>query len=52
MSKEKDFFQPIHLAHLDVYCEEIIEYLALPSGWRFLIAPNQTEVWFDKKLLQ
>jgi hypothetical protein len=26
-------------------------YLALPPGWRFLIAPDYEDVWFDESLL-
>jgi hypothetical protein len=26
-------------------------YLALPAGWRFLLAPDHEDVWFDVNLL-
>ena len=51
ISKKDDFFQPIHVSHLKEYCPEVIEYLGLPPGWRFLLAPDQTDAWFDDKLL-
>jgi hypothetical protein len=28
-----------------------MKYLALPPGWRFLIATNHEDVWFDAALL-
>jgi hypothetical protein len=50
-SESPDFFQPIHVVHLLNHCREVLAYLGLPPGWRFLIAPNHEDVWFDKKLL-
>ena len=35
-----DFFVPLHVEHLDTWCLEVIPYLALPPGWRFLLAPG------------
>jgi hypothetical protein len=51
-SLEPDFFLPVHVAHLNEQCVEIVKYLGLPPGWRFLFAPSQEDVWFDEKLLQ
>jgi hypothetical protein len=51
LSSKADFFQPLHVAHLDTLCPAIIPYLGLPPGWRFLIAPDQTDIWFDESLL-
>lgn len=50
-SREADFFNPIHAAHLDDWCPAVIPYLELPAGWRFLIAPGYEDVWFDEDLL-
>ena len=50
-SEAADFFQPLHVSHLTKYCEEALAYLGLPPGWRFLIAPDYEDVWFDEKLL-
>lgn len=52
LSKSADFFQPLHVEHLAERCPLALTFLALPPGWRFLIAPGQEEVWFDATLLQ
>ena len=46
-----DFFQPLHVAHLDELVPHVARYLALPPGWRFLIAQNYEDVWYDADLL-
>ncbi|MGM7777420.1 immunity protein Imm33 domain-containing protein [Arthrobacter sp. KNU-44] len=46
-----DFFVPLHIEHLDSLCPEVIPYLALPPGWRFLLAPGYEDVWYDDSLL-
>jgi hypothetical protein len=51
LSEEPDFFEPLHAMHLEKHCPELIPYLALPPGWRVLLAPNQEEVWYDSALL-
>ncbi|HEX7704982.1 MAG TPA: hypothetical protein VF701_00840 [Thermoanaerobaculia bacterium] len=51
LSQDADFFQPIHVSHLGDYCPETIPYLGLAPGWRFLLAPNYEDVWFDASLL-
>ena len=48
---EADFFQPLHVSHLNEWCPLIIKYLALPPGWRFLTDGNYEDVWFDESLL-
>ena len=51
MSKDDDFFSPLHVEHIDKYLPEIKDYLDLPSGYRFLIDGNDYEdVWFDSEL--
>ncbi len=52
LSTAPDFFKPMHIHHLSDQCPEILPYLALPPGWRFLVAPGVEDVWFDKSLLQ
>lgn len=47
MSDDDDFFVPLHVAHLDEWCPDVLPYLELPPGWRFLIAPGYEDVWFD-----
>ena len=52
LSQEDDYFKPLHIEHLQDYCPEIIPYLGLEPGWRFLLAPNYDDIWFDEKLLK
>ncbi len=51
LSDAPDFFQPLHIHHLDKRCPEVLPYLALPPGWRFLVAPEHEDVWCDASLL-
>lgn len=47
MSDDPDFFEPVHLAHIEEWCEAVIPFLLLPPGWRFLVAGDYSDVWFD-----
>lgn len=49
-SDSDDFFQPLHLDHLSEWCPDVLRYLALPPGWRFLVAPDYEDVWYDESL--
>jgi len=49
--KEIDFFLPLHVTHLQEYCPDVIDYLGLPPGWRFLIAPGYVDVWYDENIV-
>lgn len=51
-SDASDFFKPIHVEHLRDKCPNIIKFLGLPPGWRFLKSGEYEDVWFDEKLLQ
>ena len=51
-SNDPDFFVPLHIEHLPEWCPEVIKYLGLAPGWRFLIAPGHEDVWEDKSLLK
>jgi hypothetical protein len=51
LSADADFFQPLHAGHLAKRCPDIVPYLALPPGWRVLLAPDYEDVWFDDELL-
>lgn len=51
LSDDPNFFQPVHVSHLGEWCPTAIPYLGLPPGWRFLIAPDHEDVWFDESLL-
>jgi hypothetical protein len=51
-SSDPNFFKPLHVKHLMDWCPEIIRFLGLPSGWRFLVAGEYEDVWFDDSLLE
>ena len=51
LSRDANFFQPLHVAHVEIRCAAILPYLGLAPGWRFLIAPQYEDVWFDPELL-
>jgi hypothetical protein len=51
LGEEDDFFQPMHAVHMPEWVPEVVPYLALLPGWRFLIAPGYEDVWFDEVLL-
>ncbi len=50
MSEDLDFFKPLHVGHLVDWCPDVLPYLELPPGWRFLIAPGYEDVWFDPRI--
>ncbi|PAF30888.1 hypothetical protein CHI14_15685 [Paenibacillus sp. 7516] len=50
-SDADDFFVPLHTAHVDEWDPKIKKYLGLGPGWRFLIAEDVEDVWFDEQLL-
>lgn len=51
-SDDANFYQPLHVSHVARYCAKIIPYLALPPGWRVLLAPDHEDVWLDEKLIK
>jgi hypothetical protein len=51
LSEDPDFFAPLHVAHLEDRIPEVMEFLGLSPGYRFLLAGDQVDVWFDPKLL-
>lgn len=51
LTEAPDFFVPLHAIHLADWCPLVLPYLALPPGWRFLIAEGHEDVWFDAALL-
>lgn len=51
LSTDPEFFQPLHIRHLQERCAAVLPYLALPPGWRFLIAHDYEDVWYDRTLL-
>src|SRR3990170_3766906 len=44
LPNDSNFFVPLHVHHLDDWCPDVLPYLALPPGWRFLIAPGHEDV--------
>ena len=52
LSHASDFFKPLHVEHLDEWCPGIEKYLGLPPGWRFLVAGDYEDVWYDESLLE
>lgn len=51
LSEDPNFFMPLHVEHLDDWCPQVKKYLGLAPGWRFLIAGDYEDVWFDESLL-
>jgi len=52
LSTDPDFFVPLHVAHVAEWCPTVLRYLALPPGWRFLVAGDYDDVWEDPSLLR
>lgn len=52
LSQEPDFFSAIHVDHLSEICPEVIRFLGLPPGYRFLVAGDYADVWYDPTLLE
>ena len=50
-SESPHFFQPVHVLHLAEHCPEVLPFLGLPPGWRFLLAHQYADVWYDEALL-
>ena len=46
-----DAFAPLHTEHLHQRAPEALPYLGLPPGWRFLVASDYVDVWYDPALL-
>jgi len=51
-SDRVDFFQPMHTKHFRESCPQIVKFLGLPPGYRFLTHDGQEDVWFDETLLK
>ena len=50
-SLDPDFYQPLCIEHLPEHLPQVLEYLDLPPGYRFLIdGDNYEDVWFDEQL--
>jgi len=51
-SQDPKFFQPVHTGHVYQNCPEIRRLLGLAPGYRFLLAADYLDVWFDQSLLR
>ena len=48
-SDAADFYQPLHTAHLQELLPQVLDYLALPSGAKFIIDRDGYEdVWMEE----
>src|SRR2546427_8813580 len=52
LSSDEDFFAPMHTYHLADHCRPALKFLGLPPGYRFLLAGDYADVWYDESLLQ
>ena len=49
-SEADDFFKPLHISHIETWTPLALKFLGLPPGWRFLVAPDYEDVWYDETL--
>ena len=47
-----DAFESLHIVHLVERDSDVTKYFGLAPGWRFLMAGDYEDVWFDPKLLE
>jgi|SRR5579872_219728 len=50
-SEAIDFFAPVHTSHIYEDYPELVRLLGLPPGYRFLLADDYLDVWYDASLL-
>ena len=50
LSEDKDFFKPLHVNHINNYLPIIEKYLALPVGYRFIVASDYEDIWYDESI--
>jgi hypothetical protein len=50
-SMASDFFAPVHVRHVYSDHPELASLLGLPPGFRFLLAGEHLDIWFDPSLL-
>ena len=51
-SDDPNFYAPLHVEHLKEMLPEVLPYLELPPGYRFIIdGKGYEDVWFDESLL-
>jgi hypothetical protein len=47
MSRSPDYFELVKVEYLYDRCQEVLPYLGLPPGWRFVVAPGYFDVTDD-----
>ncbi len=50
-SDASDFFVPLHARHVYERHPELIRLLGLPPGYRFLVAGDYLDIWYDSSLV-
>jgi hypothetical protein len=50
-SKSADFFEPLHAKHIYESLPDATHLFGLPPGYRFLLAGDYLDVWYDETLL-
>lgn len=51
LSSDPNFFEPHLVAHVSELLPAVLPYLGLPPGWRFLLAADREDAWYDPELL-
>ena len=51
LSDAADFFDPLHTRHLYEEYPDLVKLLGLPPGYRFILASDYLDVWYDASLL-
>ena len=51
ISEAADFFEPLHASHIYESLPEASHLFGLSPGYRFLLAGDYLDVWYDEKLL-
>nr|WP_201781947.1 hypothetical protein [Pseudobacteroides cellulosolvens] len=49
--EDPNFFVPLHVKHIEDWVPNISKYLGLAPGWRFLVAGDDEDVWYDHNIL-
>jgi hypothetical protein len=50
-SEAPGFFAPLHAKHVYEDHPELTKLLGLPPGYRFLLAGDYLDIWYDSSLL-
>jgi hypothetical protein len=51
LGEASDFFSALHVQHVYEDHPEIARLMGLPPGYRFLLAGDYVDVWYDSSLL-